>query len=168
MQKRAYRRAVTAFALSASLLGGAAVVAPPASASTSQGVIYGTGVITDDWGDEGPLDYNSYDFSRATATWQIVLHLEGLYTGSIDCDFGPATTAATKAFQKRYGLAQDGSAGPATLSVADNFLSLESDGVNVDYKGKDAFQRRNGTYYIYSTTGTYMTAAYNSSSGCTL
>ncbi|MFI8303897.1 peptidoglycan-binding protein [Streptomyces sp. NPDC085927] len=168
MQKGAYRRTVTAFALSASLWGGAAVAAPQASASTSQGVVYGSGVITDDWGDEGPLDYNSHDYSRATAMWQIVLRMEGLYTGSNDCDFGPATIAATKAFQKRHGLEQDGSAGPATLSVADNYLSLASDGVTVSYKGQGAFQRKNGTYYIWSTKGSWMTAAYNSSSGCTL
>lgn len=143
-------------------------MAPPASANTSQGVIYGSSTITDDWGDEGPLDYNSYDFSRATALWQIVLQMEGLYTGHVDCDFGPATTAATKAFQARYGLVQDGSAGPKTMGVADNFLALKSDGVTVTYKGVNAFQRRNGTYYIYHTTGVWMTASYNSSSGCVL
>lgn len=36
------------------------------------------------------------------------------YSGSIDGSYGPATTAAVKAFQKDNCLAQDGSAGPLT------------------------------------------------------
>ena len=37
---------------------------------------------------------------------------------SIDGAFGPKTVAATKEFQKRYGLAQDGSCGPMTQAKA--------------------------------------------------
>ncbi|MFZ2538074.1 MAG: spore cortex-lytic enzyme [Oscillospiraceae bacterium] len=39
----------------------------------------------------------------------------GIYKGSVDGNYGPATQKAVKTFQKQQGLAQDGIAGPATL-----------------------------------------------------
>ncbi|MBR4360471.1 MAG: peptidoglycan-binding protein [Clostridia bacterium] len=40
----------------------------------------------------------------------------GFYHGSVDGDFGEATEAAVKAFQKQYGLTVDGKAGTNTLA----------------------------------------------------
>lgn len=49
-----------------------------------------------------------------TAGLQVALRAYGLYGGAIDGIAGPKTVAATKAFQKRAGLAVDGRAGPRT------------------------------------------------------
>jgi hypothetical protein len=40
----------------------------------------------------------------------------GLYSGSIDGSYGPMTRSAVRAFQSKYGLVVDGSAGPRTLA----------------------------------------------------
>jgi hypothetical protein len=45
---------------------------------------------------------------------QVALRAYGLYTGPIDAIAGPNTVRATKAFQRRAGIAPDGRAGPAT------------------------------------------------------
>jgi peptidoglycan hydrolase-like protein with peptidoglycan-binding domain len=45
---------------------------------------------------------------------QVALRAYGLYGGPIDAVAGPGTVRATKAFQRRVGLAADGRAGPAT------------------------------------------------------
>ena len=45
---------------------------------------------------------------------QVALRAYGLYNGPIDSIAGPGTARATKAFQRRVGLAPDGRAGPAT------------------------------------------------------
>jgi hypothetical protein len=45
---------------------------------------------------------------------QVALRAYGLYLGPIDAIAGPKTVAATKAFQRRAGLAVDGLPGPAT------------------------------------------------------
>ena len=45
---------------------------------------------------------------------QVALRAYGLYTGPIDAIAGPMTVRATKAFQRRAGIAPDGRAGPAT------------------------------------------------------
>ncbi|MFE1453486.1 peptidoglycan-binding domain-containing protein [Streptomyces olivaceoviridis] len=154
--------------MAALLISGTTALAPSAIANTSQGVIAGADAVTDDWGDEGPLDYNSYSYSRAVALWQWVLRAEGLYTGAIDCDFGPATTSATKAFQARYGLTQDGSAGPLTMGAVDGYLTMLPDGVTVRYWAPSDyvdFRRVNGTYQVW-LNGAWRTASYTSASGC--
>ncbi|MEU6603272.1 peptidoglycan-binding domain-containing protein [Streptomyces flaveolus] len=100
--------------------------------------------------------------------WQWVLRAEGLYTGAIDCDFGPATTSATKAFQARYGLTQDGSAGPLTMGAVDQYLTILRDGATVRYWAPSDyvdFRRVNGTYYVW-LNGAWRTASYTSASGC--
>src|SRR4051794_28861975 len=113
------------------LLGGTVVMATPASANVSQGYVYGLDDYHDDWGDEGPVDHNSHNHTRVVALWQMVLQAETLYTGPIDCDFGAGTVAATKAFQRRYGLSVDGSAGPQTMGTASQLLvkTDESNGI---------------------------------------
>jgi hypothetical protein len=45
---------------------------------------------------------------------QVALRAYGLYIGPIDAIAGPMTVRATKAFQRRAGIAPDGRAGPAT------------------------------------------------------
>ncbi|HEY7017563.1 MAG TPA: peptidoglycan-binding protein [Gaiellaceae bacterium] len=45
---------------------------------------------------------------------QVALRAYGLYNGPIDAIAGPQTVRATKAFQRRVGLREDGRAGPAT------------------------------------------------------
>lgn len=45
---------------------------------------------------------------------QILLNGNGCNCGNIDGDFGPKTAAAVMAYQRKTGLAVDGSAGPAT------------------------------------------------------
>jgi Transglycosylase SLT domain/Putative peptidoglycan binding domain len=45
---------------------------------------------------------------------QVALRAYGLYNGPIDAIAGPMTVRATKAFQRRAGIAPDGRAGPAT------------------------------------------------------
>jgi hypothetical protein len=45
---------------------------------------------------------------------QVALRAYGLYNGPIDAVAGPMTVRATKAFQRRAGIAPDGRAGPAT------------------------------------------------------
>ncbi|MFE9651447.1 peptidoglycan-binding protein [Micromonospora sp. NPDC006431] len=161
------RSFATAMTMTTALLGGMLVATPAASASTSAGYISGVDTLTDDWGDEGPLSTNSYPFSRAVALWQGVLKAEGLYTGAIDCAFGPATKSATAAYQSRYGLTADGIAGPLTMGYADRYLVAgSSDFVNYDVaRGSATFRRTGGAYYVY-LSGAWRTASYVSSTGC--
>jgi peptidoglycan hydrolase-like protein with peptidoglycan-binding domain len=46
--------------------------------------------------------------------WQEFLKARGHYDGKVDGDFGPATEAATKSFQKARGRVRDGVVGPNT------------------------------------------------------
>jgi hypothetical protein len=50
--------------------------------------------------------------------WQSFLRGENLYFGAIDDDFGNATEKATKLFQKKYGLKDDGVVGDSTYKKA--------------------------------------------------
>jgi murein DD-endopeptidase MepM/ murein hydrolase activator NlpD len=52
--------------------------------------------------------------SGNVAALQVALRGAGLYDGTVDGIAGPATAAATAAFQRRHGLVADGIAGPAT------------------------------------------------------
>ncbi len=47
---------------------------------------------------------------------QVLLKSIGLYGKNADGKFGPVTTAAVKAFQRKYGLKADGWAGPQTMA----------------------------------------------------
>jgi hypothetical protein len=50
--------------------------------------------------------------------WQYFLTEVGQFIGSLDGDFGPKTTKATKGFQSQNGLAVDGAVGAQTLKRA--------------------------------------------------
>src|SRR6266508_3292418 len=49
-----------------------------------------------------------------TAALQVALRQRALYAGDIDGAYGPVTSAAVRAFQRRLGLATTGHVGPAT------------------------------------------------------
>ncbi|WP_371662288.1 peptidoglycan-binding protein [Streptomyces sp. NBC_00280] len=112
-----------------------AASASPASATAAQGYITGYGTTwTDDWSNEGTLSSGSYATSNATCLWQKILWAEGATESDgtaydysdIDGLFGPNTTYATKRLQARWGLDDDGRAGPLTLGTADNKLRYSS------------------------------------------
>jgi hypothetical protein len=123
------------------------MAASPAAANTSEGFVAGAGVVTDDFGDEGVIDYNSNNKTVAAGMWQAILWADGAIEtdgtafdlADIDCNFGSNTTAATRSWQSTHGLSADGSAGPITLSKADNNLVLGSR-VNAD---------DDNDYYVY-------------------
>ena len=72
------------------------------------------------------------DSGAAIRQLQTTLKQKGYYTGTIDGDYGSGTTAAVKAFQKKYNLTADGIAGKETLkkldSVYENANSAKEDG----------------------------------------
>jgi hypothetical protein len=58
------------------------------------------------------------DRNDLVGDWQSFLRGEELYLGAIDDDFGDATDLATKQFQKKYGLTDDGIVGNSTFKKA--------------------------------------------------
>lgn len=56
--------------------------------------------------------------------WQAVLQSSG-FSVTLDGIYGPATAAATKAWQGRYGISNDGKVGPETRARAHAVLSGE-------------------------------------------
>ena len=61
----------------------------------------------------------------------------GYYTGSVDGINGPKTKAAVKAFQKRYGLTQDGIVGP--LTAAKMGISVKASTSSSNYNSNDRY-----------------------------
>ena len=61
----------------------------------------------------------------------------GYYTGSVDGINGPKTKAAVKAFQKRYGLVQDGIVGP--LTAAKMGIALKPSTSSTNYNSNDRY-----------------------------
>lgn len=61
----------------------------------------------------------------------------GYYTGGVDGINGPKTIAAVKAFQKKYGLVQDGVVGP--LTAAKMGISLSSSTSSSTYNSNDRY-----------------------------
>jgi len=122
------RRWTPAAALVTTVLAAGLINPSMAQASVAQGVIAGSGVVTDDFGDEGTLSRNSpYNKSNAVGLWQTILEAEHLLdSDDVDCQFGPTTEAATKSYQRRFGLTADGLVGPNTWSKADNYLSSDN------------------------------------------
>ena len=58
------------------------------------------------------------DRNDLVGDWQSFLRGENLYFGAIDDDFGNATDVATKLFQKKYHLLDDGIVGDSTYKKA--------------------------------------------------
>lgn len=122
--RRVWSAAVSAGVAVVAVAAGQLVAAAPAHASAAQQVISGTDAVADDFGDEATLSrYGQYRHSNAVALWQEILQAEGLYSGAIDCDFGPGTESGTVAYQRKYGLSsKDGIVGPETWRKAQSFL----------------------------------------------
>ena len=81
------------------------------------GVRGGGVLLTPVQGSTGRAPITQGDGGNWVATWQRQLNdTQGLRL-AVDGKFGPATAAATKAFQRRYGLAADGIVGPRTIAA---------------------------------------------------
>ncbi|GHG25155.1 peptidoglycan-binding protein [Streptomyces filamentosus] len=134
------RKKVAVLAAAAGIFTGLALSGAPASATPSQGVITGADIPWDDWADEGPISATSYATSNVTAMWQQILWADGFLAWSdIDCQFGATTTAATKKWQTKYGVAggADGIVGQNTLNRAALHLSgAEGTGNRIVYNGR--------------------------------
>lgn len=164
-----FRRGAVAGATALLVLGSGLLFPGAASASKSQGFVAGTGVVDDDWGDEGVVDQDTSSFNNAVAVWQLALYADGyLLRAGVDCDFGPATAAATANWQDDMnGLTIDGSAGPQTLGRADNSLTIS--GTTVTYHGlvRDVqYTRTSGGQYQINLGNGLRTASYTSASAC--
>src|SRR3954470_6327538 len=106
----AWMRRIVMGSAAVALTLGAIGVGSPAQASVGQGYIAGTGVLTDDWGDEGPISATIRNHSNAVWLWQAVLYADGYLTSisQLDCRFGETTKAATKRWQTAHHLGDDG------------------------------------------------------------
>ncbi|GIF68286.1 hypothetical protein Ais01nite_63210 [Asanoa ishikariensis] len=135
LERTGRRWALVAGASVVALLAAGLVSPTPARASAAQGVISGSGAVTDDFGDEATLSRTGpWRRSTAVALWQTILAAEGFIDNEgIDCEFGPGTEAGTKSFQRRYGLGADGIVGPNTWSKADNYLVNDYDTVGYEH-----------------------------------
>ncbi|WP_043678936.1 peptidoglycan-binding domain-containing protein [Streptomyces xylophagus] len=167
--KRAKATAGTIAALTAGVI---ALSASPASASgTYSGLayVYGAGVFTDDWDNEGIVDTSHNTASNATCLWQKVLWADGELTAAdIDGDFGPTTKAATARWQTKFQVTSDGSAGQNTWTAAGNWLRNSSngfDGTVARYIGTefiiDVTRDSDGYYHFLDGTGAGRIAGYN-------
>lgn len=152
--------------LSAAAATGLAVVAltGPAQAADSSTVVDGSGAVTDDWGDNfDELGHSLCDGCAHSSNtdlvlmWQTVLFAEGLLPKSgLDGDFGPTTASATRAWQRRFGLGDDGMVGDATWGAADDRLRWNSQGALL-------YDAKVGDGYVYFVRGghTYGAGSYD-------
>jgi len=72
-------------------------------------------------GGSGSVGRNSSQLS--TTKLQSYMKQLGYYSGSVDGKYGPATTAAIKAFQKDHKLAVDGNFGPQSYSTLNKYYA---------------------------------------------
>jgi hypothetical protein len=124
------------------------------AAAAARNYVDGADTLTDDWGNE-PLIARG-NFSNEVALWQAVLLADGELSSvaDIDCDFGPRTHEATKRWQRKNGLRDDGVVGVNTWSKADDWIRPNL-GYQVQYVGTVGhiwLIRHPGTYaypYMY-------------------
>jgi hypothetical protein len=127
------RMLLSAVAAALAIFGGSLIVPGTAHATHAEGVITGFDDPTNDWADEGTMSSSSHRYSIATGLWQHVLYADGYLSASdVDCDFGPRTTTATKAWQSDHGVGVDGKVGPQTLGRADDKLRISGFGSTVE------------------------------------
>lgn len=79
----------------------------------------------------------AYAVTADTKEVQTRLKKWGYYTGNIDGINGPKTIAAVKAFQKKYGLTQDGIVGP--LTAAKMGINLNQSSSSSNYSSNDRY-----------------------------
>lgn len=78
--------------------------------------------------------YTSYDHIKKVQT---KLKQWGYYTGKVDGINGPLTVAAIKKFQRKYGLVQDGVAGP--LTCAKMGITVSNSTSSSNYNNNDLY-----------------------------
>lgn len=78
--------------------------------------------------------YTSYDHIKKVQT---KLKQWGYYTGKVDGINGPLTVAAIKKFQRKYGLTQDGIAGP--LTCAKMGITVSNSTSSSNYNNNDLY-----------------------------
>ena len=93
--------------------------------------------------------------SVAVRQMQEKLMVLGFDLGSYgaDGDFGSATLAAVKAFQKKYGLEVDGEAGPLTLKALEDAVAKLNNGIVATADGEKKFCAIGDI--VYSTASVY-------------
>lgn len=118
------------------------------------------------------------------ASLNYCIKYKGLRASYLDVDgsFGPASKKTTLAFQKKYGLKQDGSFGPGTITKMKSVLSSSSKPTpkpTPNYGGKistsaiqkvlDRYGYKSGTYWTVPSSKSYSgyTLCASSSSGST-
>ena len=79
----------------------------------------------------------AYSVTADTKEVQTRLKKWGYYTGNVDGINGPKTIAAVKAFQKKYGLTQDGIVGP--LTAAKMGINLNASSSSSNYSSNDRY-----------------------------
>ena len=154
MRKLQVRRSLRLFVIPVAVAAMSVVTfSAPAQAHSTEG-LYGTsfvdgaGSLSDDFGEHYSElgHYLCWGCAHSWNTdlvvlWQLILFSEDLLGPTeIDGRFGSRTDSATRAWQRRYGLTDDGVVGPATWRRADSQLRWTwDDRFNawwVDYVGK--------------------------------
>ncbi|MFJ8628483.1 peptidoglycan-binding protein [Kitasatospora sp. NPDC093550] len=169
---RTARHGARAFAAAALAVGALATSTVGAHASTSVGFVDTSwGNYDNDWADEGLISTTQHSHSGAAGLWQLVLWQDGfLSEADVDCQFGPRTQAATKAWQAKYlGASQaDGIVGPKTFGEASSHLNSTDNGFSIQYGWKYLGRDRNTGRYFFDTgyTHGFVNADYNSATNC--
>jgi len=89
------------------------------------------------------------DKGEAVKQLQQTLKNRGFFSNSVTGNYGTATEAAVKAFQKKYGLKQDGVAGPATQTLLFGSSASSADTATSLKKGSSGTAVRNLQYVLY-------------------